>query len=133
MRTSRNDSNFGFRARPDLRLAIKMRDGFRCGYCGRDLSGASFDDVTVDHLKPQSKRGTHNAPSNVITACRSCNCARQDKPWRPFARKQGGEEAVKRILRNTARSINRYRAHAKKIIADGYNLRATHSRTAAGG
>lgn len=116
-----------------MRLAIKLRDNFTCLYCGRDLSGALFDNVTADHLKAQSKRGTHNSPNNVITACRSCNCARKDKPWRPFARKKGGEQAVQRILRNTARDIRKYRLHAKKIIAEGYNLRATHSRNAAGG
>ena len=133
MRTSRNNTNLGFRARPDLRLALKLRDNFTCLYCGKDLSGAEFDAVTIDHLRPQTKLGRHNEPSNVITCCRSCNCSRQDKPWRPFARKMGGEQAVQQILRNTARDIERYRKHARKLLAEGYNRRMRHSREAAGG
>ena len=124
-------SNQGFRARPETRLAIKLRDGFKCMYCFCDLSGMTFDDVTVDHLKAQTKRGTHNRSNNVVTACRSCNCARQDKAWRPFARKMGGERAVRRILRKIRINIKPYRLHAKALLADGYGKRNTHCRKTA--
>jgi len=126
-------TNQGFRARPDLRLALKLRDGFMCGYCGRDLSGAKFSDVTIDHLACQ-KKAHNNEPSNLITACRTCNCERQTQPWTAFAFAKGGKTAIKRIQRNRRRDITKYRTHAKQIIADGYRNRTRHSsRVIAGG
>lgn len=98
--------------RPDLRLAIYLRDRFVCLYCLRDLHDAHPTDITLDHLIPDSKGGS-NDPANLITACRSCNCARQDKPLARFA----GPETRKHIARNRARSIAKYRRLAKAIIA----------------
>ena len=98
--------------RPDLRLAIYLRDRFTCLYCLRDLHDAHPTDITLDHLIPDSKGGS-NDPANLITACRSCNCARQDKPLARFA----GPETRKHIARNRARSIAKYRRLAKSIIA----------------
>jgi len=100
-------------------------------YCGDDLSGRTFDEVTVDHLKAQTKMGSNNKSHNVVTACRSCNCERQTKPWRRFAKKKGGEKAIERILRNTAKNIKKYRTHAKILLANGYADRNTHSRSEA--
>lgn len=54
-------------------LAILMRDRFRCHYCG--LDGASFDNamtLTVDFVVPRAEGGTKE-PSNLVTACRTCN------------------------------------------------------------
>jgi hypothetical protein len=124
--TTRGNNN-GYRARPDLRLALKLRDGFRCLYCNKDLADGTFDDVTIDHLVPVVNGGS-NDTINVITACRSCNCSRQDRPWKGFAKEKGGEKAVRRILRNTRREIKKYRAHAKALIEDGYSQQDTHSR-----
>lgn len=66
--------------RPEKRLAIYLRDGFACLYCGSDLRGSVASDVTLDHLLPRSAGGT-NDPTNLITACRTCNCTRGNKPW----------------------------------------------------
>jgi len=119
-----NAYNNGYRARPDLKLAIKLRDGFRCMYCNRNLADAMFTEVTIDHLVPACDGGT-NETINCITACRKCNCSRQDKPWKAFAFKTGGKQAVTRILRNTRREIKKYRNHAKALIAEGYTERNT--------
>ena len=70
--------------RPDLRLAIYLRDRFTCVYCLADLHGAHQMDITLDHLTPDSAGGS-NAPANLVTACRACNCSRQDKPLSRFA------------------------------------------------
>lgn len=70
--------------RSDARLAIYIRDGFACAYCGRDLRNAAPADVTLDHLLPRSAGGTNDA-TNLVTACRSCNSSRQDKPWIDYA------------------------------------------------
>lgn len=98
--------------RKDKRLAIYLRDRFSCAYCGRDLHSAAPFDVTLDHLNAKHKAGNHHE-TNLVTACRSCNSSRQDKPWRSYA--TGG--AIQRISRLRRRSLKRYRALAKAIIA----------------
>lgn len=47
------------------------RDGFECQYCG------SRKDLTIDHVVPTSRGGTH-AWTNVTTACRKCNNRKGD-------------------------------------------------------
>lgn len=99
--------------RADKRLAIYLRDSFCCLYCGCDLHGADPRDVTLDHLVARVDGGT-NDESNLVTACRECNCSRQDKPVSRFA----SPEARKHIRRNTRRSLRRYRVLARAILAD---------------
>lgn len=55
-----------------LRADIFERDGHRCQYCG------SSEQLECDHIKPLSKGG-NNDPSNLITACRTCNRAKHSK------------------------------------------------------
>ena len=98
--------------RPDLRLAIYLRDRFTCCYCGRDLHDATPTNITLDHLVCAAHGGS-NEPRNLVTACRSCNCGRQDKKWRQYA--TGG--ATERICRNRRRSIAKYRTLARSLIA----------------
>lgn len=88
--------------RKEKRLAIYIRDGFSCAYCGRDLRGAEPCEVTLDHLLPRCVGGGNEA-TNLITACRSCNSSRQDKPWASYA--TGG--SIDRIeqLRNTPLNV----------------------------
>ena len=111
-KTTKKGTNYkGVCVRKDLRLAIYLRDSFRCVYCCRDLHGAAPTDITLDHLTAQVDGGT-NDPSNLITACRTCNCSRQDKPVAKFC----GPETRKDIRRLTARSMTTYRVLAKAII-----------------
>ncbi len=70
--------------RPEKRLALYIRDGFHCAYCGRDLKNAAAAEVTLDHLLPRVAGGTNEA-TNLITACRACNSSRQDTPWMTYA------------------------------------------------
>jgi 5-methylcytosine-specific restriction endonuclease McrA len=95
---------------PARRLAIYLRDGFACAYCGRDLHDVSARERSLDHLVPQCKGGSHES-SNLVTACTSCNSKRQHTPWRQYA--TGG--AVERIARLRRRAVNVERARA--IIA----------------
>jgi len=65
---------------PALRLAVFERDGFRCVYCGCDVSM----DPQCDHIHPIS-RGGANSVENLATACRPCNSSKGDKTpeeWR---------------------------------------------------
>lgn len=98
--------------RKDLRLAIYLRDSFRCVYCCADLHGAAPSDITLDHVRPQSDGGSNDS-QNLVTSCRFCNCSRQDKPLAKFA----GPETRKDVKRLTSRSIRKYRTLAKAIIA----------------
>ena len=101
----------GVCVRKDLRLAVYLRDSFRCVYCCCDLHGAAPTDITLDHIKPQADGGS-NSPSNLVTACRSCNCSRQDRPLNRFC----GPETRADIRRLTRRAIGRYRRLAQAII-----------------
>jgi hypothetical protein len=83
------------------RLALYLRDGFTCMYCGRDLTTARPHEVTLDHLRPQVNGGCHT-PSNLVTACSRCNCARQHRPWWKYAT----AGAADRIRRQRRRALN---------------------------
>jgi len=76
------------------------------------MHGAAPADITLDHVTPHADGGS-NEPGNLVTACRSCNCSRQDKPLARFA----GRETRADIRRLTRRAITRYRRLAKAIIA----------------
>jgi 5-methylcytosine-specific restriction endonuclease McrA len=70
--------------RPERRLAIYLRDDFACCYCGCDLKTKGPEEVALDHLVCRV-HGGGNENSNLITACRSCNSARSDRPWENYA------------------------------------------------
>ena len=98
--------------RAEKRLAIYLRDSFRCVYCCADLHDADPRDITLDHVRAKSDGGT-NHESNLVTACRQCNCSRQDAPLARFA----GPETRADIRRLTRRSLRRYVVLAKALIA----------------
>jgi len=50
---------------------ILMRDGHKCGYCGKKAT-------TLDHIKPASKGGK-NTWENLVAACARCNNVKADK------------------------------------------------------
>lgn len=99
------------------RLAIYLRDQFTCAYCGRNLHGANPREVTLDHLVPQCKGGTHHE-SNLVTACASCNFRRQDRPWKAWVQEVNpalADVLVARVNRLRRRVLNA--GLAKDIIA----------------
>ena len=58
------------RPRPRVRLTrreVFIRDRFICQYCG-----LATRDLTVDHVVPRHRGGTH-IWENVVSACHSCN------------------------------------------------------------
>lgn len=79
----RNDNWLGMNwIRQSKRLAIYLRDGLACCYCG-----ASVEDgvkLTLDHLKPHSKGGS-NAETNLVTCCLKCNSSRGNRSVAKFA------------------------------------------------
>src|ERR1700736_2640045 len=83
------------------RLAIYIRDGFVCQYCGCDLRKLDPHSVTLDHLVCH-KHGGSDEPTNLISSCKSCNSSRGTKSWRQYA--PGG--AIERIQRTRRRVLN---------------------------
>jgi len=73
--------------RKEKRLAIYLRDGLACCYCGSAVEDGV--QLTLDHIKPYSKGGD-NEPSNLVTCCLKCNSSRQDRPVAEFARAVAG-------------------------------------------
>lgn len=61
---------------PKLRLELYERDDWTCYLCespvDRDGDPNGNRAPSLDHVMPRSKGGTHD-PSNLKTACRSCN------------------------------------------------------------
>ncbi len=99
--------------RTDARLAIYLRDEFRCVYCGRSLHGARKDEVTLDHVHPYSEGGENEA-SNLVTACRHCNCSRGARRLSEYA----DNHTRAAVRRQTRRSIARYRDLARSILGE---------------
>jgi hypothetical protein len=111
----KNDSRRSYKGvcvRSNLRLAIYLRDRFSCLYCLADLHDVAPSDITLDHIVPQASGGSNDS-TNLVTACRSCNCSRQDKTLARFC----GPGARAHVRRNLKRSIKKYRTLANAIIS----------------
>jgi hypothetical protein len=67
--------------RREKRLAIYLRDGLACAYCGATIEDGAL--LSLDHLTPYSAGGS-NHQSNLVTCCQKCNSARQDRPVEEF-------------------------------------------------
>ncbi len=63
------------------RLAIYLRDGLSCCYCGKGIE--SEIKLTLDHVKPYSKGGS-NKETNLVTCCLTCNSARGNRSVKKF-------------------------------------------------
>ena len=98
--------------RPEKRYAIYARDGFRCGYCTRDLSAVSrVVDRQLDHIDAtvlgftkggQARKNNHQ--SNLVTACATCNASKADVAFATFV--AGFAGAQKRIAGLVKRPID---------------------------
>ena len=76
------------------RLAIYLRDGLACAYCGATIEDGIK--LTLDHLKPHSKGGD-NKESNLVTCCSKCNSSRGNRSVRSFCKSVGsylGKETI---------------------------------------
>ena len=60
-----------------IREYVINRDGSICCYCDMPLTE---DKITLEHIIPDSKRGTFNT-TNLTIACYSCNNKRGNKPF----------------------------------------------------
>lgn len=90
--------------RPAKRLAIYLRDGFACCYCGRAVEQGEA--LSLDHLVACS-HGGNNEATNLVTCCGTCNSSRGNRPVKTFAAKVagyiGGGLTARKILNHIAR------------------------------
>ena len=82
IRGRRNDYHGSHWIRKERRLAIYLRDGLSCVYCGNNLEDGAT--LSLDHIIPYSKGGD-NSNSNLVTACTKCNSSRGDRDVADFA------------------------------------------------
>jgi 5-methylcytosine-specific restriction endonuclease McrA len=68
---------------PTTRLAIYLRDGLACAYCGATVEDGAI--LSLDHLTPHSLGGGNDA-KNLVTACKRCNSSRGNRRVAVFAR-----------------------------------------------
>lgn len=54
-----------------LRQSIRVRDDYRCGYCGVSETDTGSE-LTIDHIQPQRQGGDDN-PDNLVYCCHPCN------------------------------------------------------------
>lgn len=89
--SSVNKRNKSWKSWRDLKYQILERDNFDCFYCGIKVNvfkAAEEADNTcahIDHLLPQCQGGS-DAASNLVTACRSCNCTKGKKSLEEYRR-----------------------------------------------
>lgn len=60
---------------------IVKRDDYTCHYCGVDMH--DLKELTVDHVVPRTSGGM-SIPNNLVTACASCNKAKDSKSYEDF-------------------------------------------------
>lgn len=108
--------------RNEKRLAIYLRDGLACIYCGLGVEdGVKF---TLDHIQPYSYGGS-NHESNLITACHTCNSSRGNRSVQDFStgvamyRNHGltAQQILDHIADRTSQNLKPYKNEAKKMLA----------------
>lgn len=103
--------------RTDKRLAIYLRDGMACAYCGAGVEDGAI--LSLDHLLPNSKGGG-NHEGNLVTCCHACNSKRGNMDlgqWLEIACGANAAKIAALIVKHTALNLAPYRAEAKAIIA----------------
>lgn len=66
-----------------IRNYVIARDGTSCCYCGKELS---YDEITMEHIVPDSKRGTFNT-TNLTVSCGPCNNKRGNTSFFKYCKK----------------------------------------------
>ena len=111
--------------RKSKRLAIYLRDGLACCYCGQSVEDGV--ELTLDHCLPRSKSDTpNNSARNLITACGKCNSSRGNRPVAEFVRVVAaytGRDAreIHCYIKNTRRKKINHLAARRMIEERGYH------------
>lgn len=108
--------------RQEKRLAIYLRDGLACVWCGASTEAGA--QLTLDHLTPHCQGGS-NGEANLITCCKACNDSRGARSIKTFAkvvaeyRNHGLEPKaiLAHIKTCTKRELKPFLTEAKQLIA----------------
>lgn len=108
--------------RQQKRLAIYIRDGLACCYCGHGVEEDAK--LTLDHLRPHSKGGSNNE-SNLVTCCHRCNSSRGTRSVWSFSRAVAeyinngslASDIESHVRRCSRRSLKVHVEVAKQLIA----------------
>lgn len=108
--------------RQEKRLAIYLRDGMACVWCGFAVEEGAK--LTIDHLKPHVKEGS-NHETNLVTACAHCNNSRGARAQSIFARVVAGyvnhgvtaEQVLGHVRACARRSLKPFKQQATELIA----------------
>jgi 5-methylcytosine-specific restriction endonuclease McrA len=108
--------------RQTSRLAIYLRDGLSCVYCGDSVENGA--QLTLDHVRPHSKGGS-NETTNLVTCCHRCNCSRGNRSVAKFAiavasylnHNVKSEAIVKHVQTCVKRNIKEFRTQANQMVA----------------
>lgn len=60
---------------------LELEKENKCYYCGKECK----EDKTLDHKLPVTRGGT-NSKENLVVACRSCNCSKNNKTEEEYKR-----------------------------------------------
>ena len=104
--------------RKDKRLAIYMRDGMACAYCGKGVDDEGTR-LSLDHLVCRSHGGS-NMEGNLITCCLSCNSSRADTllaDWLILKCGNNAAATARYITSHTGLDLKPFRKEAKLILA----------------
>lgn len=86
-----------------IRDYVINRDGLVCCYCNTELT---LDTVTMEHIVPDSKRGTFNT-TNLTVSCSDCNNRRGNKPFFEYCKQfdfsEEKQEKYKKLYFNNLR------------------------------
>lgn len=108
--------------RQEKRLAIYLRDGLACVWCGQAVEDGVK--LTLDHVICHVDGGS-NHESNLVTACHGCNSRRGDRPVEDFAAAVAGyvnhgvsaDDILIDITHRTGERLDAYKQDAKDLIA----------------
>lgn len=124
-------ANGGGWIRKDKRLAIHLRDGLCCVYCGASVEdGASLQ---LDHYIRVQDGGSNKA-SNLVTACAFCNNSKNNdtiRTWYRRLREDRGidtcqvQRTAKRLM---GRTLRPFREEAKRILSEREGANAVQTR-----
>lgn len=79
-----------------IREYVINRDGSICCYCDKVLIPET---ITLEHIVPDSKRGTFNT-TNLTISCAECNNKRGNKPFFDYCKKfNWGEDKLNKYRR----------------------------------
>ncbi len=118
----RNDCWMGMNwIRQSKRLAIYMRDGLSCAWCGDSVENGAR--LSLDHLKPASKGGC-NHETNLVTCCERCNKSRGNRSVAAFGRAVAeylnhnvtAEMVIDHVRRTARKSLKPYKVEAAMLV-----------------